>query len=210
MTEPKLYLARHGQTFFNLEDRLGGDSELTPKGMEHAEKISKWLNQYKLDTIYCSPLKRSVQTAEILHKYHQDTPIIKVPELSEVSAGDMDSLTYSEFEKKFPELFKARKKNKYCWAFPNGESYETARQRICPFLDKLKHEDGKFVIIGHQGINRTILGYLLNLSKEEIPGIIIPNDIIFEIDLKAPHVYHIKDGQRIKGCIVGHIKKADV
>lgn len=210
MTELNLYLARHGQTFFNLEDKLGGDSELTPKGIEHAEKISKWLNQYKIDIIYCSPLKRSVQTAEILHKYHQNTPLIKLPELTEVSAGDMDSLTYSEFEKNFPELFKARKNDKYHWVFPNGESYETARQRISPFLDKLRSKKGNFVIIGHQGINRIILGYLLNLPKEETLDIVIPNDVIFEIDLKVLHIHHIKDEQRIKGYIVSHIKTADV
>jgi len=205
MVESNLYLARHGQTFFNLEDRLGGDSELTSKGIEHAEKISKWLNQYRLNTIYCSPLRRSVQTAEILHKYHKNTPLIKIPELTEVSAGNMDSLTYSEFEEKFPELFKARKNDKYHWAFPNGESYETARQRISPFLDKLISKEGNFVIIGHQGINRTILGCLLNLPKEKIPYLVTPNDMIFEINLKSLDVYHIKDEQKIKGYMVSKI-----
>ncbi len=202
MVESKLYLTRHGQTFFNLEERLGGDSELTLKGIEHAKKIAKWLKRLNLNTIYCSLLKRSVQTAEIIHDYHTDTPLIKIPELVEISSGDMDSLTYSEFEKKFPELFEARKKDKYHWAFPNGESYETTRQRVQHFLDSLKIKDRNFIIVGHQGMNRTIIGHLLDLSKKEIPYLAMPNDVIFEIDLRESNVCHIKDGQKIEGYLI--------
>jgi broad specificity phosphatase PhoE len=209
--ESKLYLIRHGHTFFNLEDRLGGDSGLTSKGKEHAEKIARWLSEFELNVIYCSLLKRSIQTAEIVSKYHPDTPLIKVPELVEISSGDMDSLTYAEFEEKFPDLFEARKKDKYHWAFPNGESYETARERARPFLDGLKSKEGDFVIIGHQGMNRIILGYLLDLSKKEIPYLVIQNNVIFEIDLNNSNVCSIKDGQRVEGYVVDEdMKKADV
>lgn len=207
----KIYLIRHGQTYFNLKDMLGGDSELTKKGFEHAEKVSGRLKEANLKGIYCSTLKRSIQTAEVLHKYHPKIPLIKIHELDEISSGDLDSITYAEFERKFPKLAKARQKDKYHWCFPNGESYESATERVRPLLDSLKSKQGNYAIVGHQGINRAILGYLLNLSKTEIPYLVTPNDVIFVIETKSKGVHHIHEGKRIEGYTFDkHAKKADV
>ena len=211
MNDAKIYLVRHGQTFFNLEDKLGGNSELTQKGFEHAEKMSKWLENSYFDVIYSSTLIRSIQTAEVLHKFHPEIPLIQKSELSEISSGNMDSMTYAEFEKQFPDLFDARKRNKYSWCFPNGESYETALHRVKPFLDSINSERKNVVIVGHQGMNRTILGYLLKLSETEIPYLVTPNDVIFIIESYARNVSHVKDGKVFDGFIVDkNSKSADV
>ncbi len=204
MTKSKLFLVRHGQTVFNLEDRLGGDSELTPEGIQHAEKVAAALLETSPALIYHSPLKRSRQTAEIIKKYHPNSPLTEVSALVEISCGNIDSLTYAEFEQKFPDLFAAREADRYRWAFPNGESYKTAEDRVKPFLDGLRLLQGNLVIVGHRGINRAILGLLLGLPKEQMPHLVIPNDVLFEIDLETPgEVYHVKDGQRIPGYVVG-------
>lgn len=195
-----LYLVRHGETFFNLEYRLGGDSKLTTKGIGHAEKMARWLQQFQLDSIYYSPLKRAVHTAKIIGRHHLNTPLIEVPQLTELSSGEMGSLTYAEFESKSPELFEARKADKFHWKFPGGESYQTLTERVKPFLDQLN--SGQVVVVGHQGVNRAILGYLLNLSKKEIPYLVTPNDVIFEINLEKRKVYRIQDGQRKEGHVV--------
>src|SRR3989344_4296524 len=211
MSGAKIYLARHGQTFFNLEDRLGGDSELTPKGFEHAEKVSRCLEGVYLDAIYSSTLRRSIQTAEVLHRFHHKISLIQKPELSEISSGDMDSMTYAEFERQFPDLFKARQNDKYHWSFPNGESYELALNRVIPFLDTLKSEGRNTAIVGHQGMNRTILGYLLDLPRTEVPYLVTPNDVIFVIEPDDKRIVNIKDGKIFEGYIVDkHTKKADV
>ena len=211
MTPQTIYLLRHGQTYFNLENKLGGDSGLTTKGFEHAEKVSKCLDKIKLETIHCSMLRRSIQTAEVLHKYHPETPLIQTPELNEISSGDMDSMTYEEFEQKFSGMFEARQKDKYYWCFPNGESYESALERVKPLLDTLKSEGGNCALVGHQGMNRIILGSLLDLPKIEIPFLVTPNDVIFVIDPNSNGVSHIKDGEIFKGYVVDRdAKKADV
>ena len=205
----KIYLARHGQTSFNLENRLGGDSGLSPKGFEHAEKVAGWLCDVYFQAIYSSTLKRSVQTAEVLCRLHPETLLVKKPELSEISSGDMDCMTYKEFEEKFPDLFKARQNDKYHWSFPNGESYESALERVRPLLDTLKSDAGNVAIVGHQGMNRTILGYLLDLQKAEIPYLVTPNDVIFVIENKR--VSHISNGQTFEGYVVDkEAKKANV
>ena len=71
----KLYLVRHGQSYFNKEGILGGNPELTPRGIQEANKVASILKEIKLSKIYCSKLKRAVQTATIIHSYHPRIPL---------------------------------------------------------------------------------------------------------------------------------------
>merc|ERR1719245_129153 len=69
----EIIVVRHGQTEWNLVHRLQGqgNSELTNKGISGAKHVGKklyWLhkNDRKIDSVYCSPLKRAQQTAQII------------------------------------------------------------------------------------------------------------------------------------------------
>jgi broad specificity phosphatase PhoE len=66
----KLYVVRHGQTEWNHENRVCGrtDVQLTAKGEEQAEELSKILHLKQINIIIRSPLSRAVKTAEILSK----------------------------------------------------------------------------------------------------------------------------------------------
>ena len=200
MKNPKLYLLRHGDTFFSREQRMGGNPELTQKGEKHAKKVSKLLKKKTFELIYHSPLKRSVQTAHIIHKDYPKAKLIEISELSELSNGDMDALTYSEFEQKFPKLFGERKKDKYHWKFPNGESYETKLLKLKSFLAKIKRQKDNIVIVGHQGVNRILLGEFLGLSKQKIPYLEISHEAIYEINLRdTKDIHYLEEGRRLKG-----------
>lgn len=201
--QSRLILARHGETFFNLEDRLGGDSELTEKGKEIAEGVARLVSGFKIDTIYCSTLKRSIQSAEIIKKHMPRTGLVEVGALVEINAGDLDSKSYAEFERDFPELFRQRKNDRYNWRFPNGESYADALGRIKGFFDELKEKDGTFLVVGHRGINRLVLEYTLGLAKPQIPKLVIPNKVVFCINLTSKEVYHITpEGKIVSGYVV--------
>ena len=207
-TESTLYLVRHGQTAFNLQDRLGGDSELTEEGIRQARRLALYLSRFKIDRIYCSTLKRSIQTARIIQEYQPKARFIQRADLVEISSGSLDSFTYTEFEKKIPEAFEARRRDKYHWAFPGGESYASALERVRPFLAYLSAEPGLSMVVGHQGINRVILGALLELTQNEIPFLDTPNDVLFEINLKNPaELYHIRGGNRQPGLFRGPVQE---
>ncbi len=197
----KIYLVRHGQTFFNIENRLGGNPGLTEKGFEHAEKVGKFLKDAELDVIYCSTLIRSMQTAEKVHKYHPDIPLIKKEKLREIRNGKMDGLTYAEFEGQYPEEFKERYKDKFNWKFLEGESYADVTERVKPLLDDLVLEGNNSAIVGHQSLNRTILGYLLDIPTEEISYLNTPNDVVYVIEPKIKKVSHIIDGELREGYV---------
>ena len=63
----KLYVARHGQTVWNAQNKVCGitDVELTEKGIEQAEELASILPE-DIDIIVTSPLRRAVETSKIL------------------------------------------------------------------------------------------------------------------------------------------------
>ena len=64
----EILLVRHGQTEWNLLTKVQGkaDVELNEQGIKQAEETRNYLKNEKIDLILCSPLKRTMQTAEII------------------------------------------------------------------------------------------------------------------------------------------------
>jgi broad specificity phosphatase PhoE len=72
---PKFLFVRHGEATHNVAfnvakdqsvftDEKHEDAPLTPEGIKQATQTGSALFQYKLLDIWCSPLKRAIQTAE--------------------------------------------------------------------------------------------------------------------------------------------------
>ena len=40
-----IYITRHGESKMNRLKRIGGDSDLSPSGMEYAEKLKEYFDQ---------------------------------------------------------------------------------------------------------------------------------------------------------------------
>ena len=70
----KLYVFRHGQTFFNKDHVFTGwkDSRLTPQGHKDAKKVALKLKNKKIDVAYHTHLSRSKDTLKEVLKYHPE------------------------------------------------------------------------------------------------------------------------------------------
>src|SRR5512136_1382196 len=64
----KLILARHGETEWNVEKVFRGraDVNLNEVGIKQAELLGKRLRNWELEAIYSSPVKRALDTANIV------------------------------------------------------------------------------------------------------------------------------------------------
>jgi probable phosphoglycerate mutase len=87
-----IYVVRHGQTIFNLMDRVQGISDgiLTEQGIVGAVNMGKGLRDVPFGAVYSSDLKRAIETARLAMEQNRATEswtVIEKPELREVSFG---------------------------------------------------------------------------------------------------------------------------
>ncbi|MCD8503004.1 MAG: histidine phosphatase family protein [Bacillaceae bacterium] len=92
-----IYLTRHGETKWNVENRLQGsmDSPLTKKGIADAICLFERLKDVNFQAIYSSPSERALQTARYI-KGEKDVPIDTIEELKELNFGDWEGKTKDE------------------------------------------------------------------------------------------------------------------
>lgn len=194
----KIIFVRHGQTEWNKEHRVQGqsDTKLNNEGKKQAKKIAKRLKDEKIDAIYTSTLSRTVDTAKEINKYH-NLKIEKLKELDEISFGIFEGMSWDEAEEKYPEIMNEREKNKYEYKLPKGESFEELWQRIHKKILEIekKHKGQNVLIVGHGGAKIVMLMNFLNKTFDEVRKDDIKNTsiTIFNIEKGKVKLHIIND-----------------
>jgi Fructose-2,6-bisphosphatase len=179
-----LFLIRHAETKFNTIDRIGGDSTLTAKGTSQAKTLGSFFKKRQISYIFTSHKKRTIQTARLICAMQKNCKVIPIKEFDEIDGGTCEGMTYKDIEKTTPEVYHARKVDKYHYVYPQGESYATMKPRIEAGLKKAfflnRHADN-IMIVGHQAVNRMILSHFLYRRDADVPYIYIPQDEFYHI-----------------------------
>lgn len=185
----ELFLLRHGETEYNVENRIGGDSSLTERGHAQAAALAVFFKDRAIPYIFTSKRKRSLETAKPIIETHPEATHISLPEFDEINAGVCEGMTYEEIRNNMPEEFAARAEDKYNYIYPGGEGYITLHKRVeRGFLKALFLSGGLpgIVVIGHQAINRMILSHFLYRRTQDVPYIYVPQDQLFRIIATQP------------------------
>ena len=180
----ELYLARHGQSQYNIEGRIGGDAPLTELGRAQADALAGHFHDKHIPYIFTSFRRRSRETAVPISAAHPEALVIPLPELDEIDAGICDSMRYEDIRNSMPEEFAARARDKYNYVYPEGEGYATMRKRVERGFRKALFLSGGqpgIILIGHQAVNRMILSLFLFRRTEDVPYIYVPQDQCFHI-----------------------------
>uniref|UniRef100_A0A4W4ETK1 6-phosphofructo-2-kinase domain-containing protein n=1 Tax=Electrophorus electricus TaxID=8005 RepID=A0A4W4ETK1_ELEEL len=172
-----IYLCRHGESYCNLQGRLGGDSGLSTRGRKFASALAKFMEEQNLKDlkVWTSQLRRSIQTAEALN-----VPYEQWKALNEIDAGVCEEMTYEEVRERFPEEFALRDQDKYYYRYPSGESYQDLVQRVEPVIMELERQENVLVIC-HQAVMRCLLAYFLDKSADEMPYLKCPLHTILKL-----------------------------
>lgn len=179
-----LFLLRHGETFYNLENRIGGDSGLTDKGEDQAKALARHFRTLHLPYVFTSAKRRSLETARPIANMQDRCQIIVLPEFDEIDAGQCEGMRYEEIRERLPEVARARAADKYNYIYPAGEGYGTLKERVDRGIKKALYLSGNsdnIMIVGHQAVNRMILSHFLYRRTEDVPYIYIPQDRYFHI-----------------------------
>lgn len=181
-----LYLIRHGETYFNLENRIGGDSSLTGNGIRQAEALGEYFSKKEIPVIFTSEMARTIETAEPIGAKQRKCTIIPLAEFNEIDSGVCECMSYEEIRNNMPEVYGARKKDKYNYVYPGGEGYVTMKERINTGINKalyLSDTSKNIIIVGHRAANRMILSHFLFRREEDVPYIYIPQDKFYYISV---------------------------
>lgn len=174
------YLARHGQTEWNLAGRRQGrlDSPLTALGVQQAQRNAELLRAEQVDAIYSSPLGRAQRTARIIGDV-LDLPVQVLPDLAELDHGGWSGLTSIEIDARWPDERAARAMSKYTYRFPGGESYADADVRIAQVLASIDVESA--LIVSHEMVGRLLVRRLAGLGVDAAMRRDHPSDVVFRV-----------------------------
>ena len=179
-----LYLIRHTESFYNLENRIGGDSDLTPRGQAQAEALARHFGGKRIPLIFTSGLLRTIQTATPICRTQKHCRVISLSDFNEIDSGICDRMTYEEIRLEHPKIAAARKRRKYHYQYPGGEGYVTMEKRIWRGIKEViylsKHSDN-IMIVGHRAVNRMLLSYFVYKRREDVPYIYMPQDSYYHI-----------------------------
>jgi len=179
-----LFLIRHTETYYNVQDRIGGDPSLTPRGIAQAQALGRFFMNRRISYIFTSKKTRTIQTAEPIALAQKDCTIIPLGEFDEIDGGICEGMTYQEIQEQMPAVYSAREADKYNYIYPGGEGYASMKQRIEVGIKKsfyLNRHADNIMIIGHRAVNRMILAHFLYRRDEDVPYIYVPQDKFYHI-----------------------------
>ena len=179
----RIYLARHGQTDWNLQQRLQGSTDipLNAVGRDQAKALARFMADIPLGAVYCSPLQRSRETAEIARG---QLPLSPLAELAERRFGSLEGQSTAD-----PAVRRAIDARRWDPAdsLDGGETLAAFEARVRKAIDVIRaaHPTGNVLVVGHGGTNQMILRVLLGLSMEQTQKIVQGNDEMFLVELEA-------------------------
>ncbi len=185
---PVLYYIRHGETDWNVEQRLQGhrDIRLNARGRGQASHCGDVLRDlFKRDgraAAACgyvsSPLHRARETMELVRAaldldqcgYDLDSRLI------EISFGDWEGLTLAEINRQWPQKLLERERDKWGFTPPAGESYHNVTRRVGDWYASLSHDT---VVAAHGGVARALIAHLHVLPPEQATHADIVHGVVY-------------------------------
>lgn len=142
----KLYFIRHGETVWNTQAKLQGKSDipLNEKGVALARVTGEALADVPFAAIYSSPLKRALQTAQLVAG-DRDIPIVTDRRLEEIGFGIWEGLSCHKDHYEIPsDSFQDFFLDPFGYQPPaQGETVRHVCGRTADFLEELIRKMGK-------------------------------------------------------------------
>jgi len=203
-----MYLVRHGATAANLAQPnfLQGqtlDLDLAPLGVRQALLTSEYLALQPIRAVYCSPMKRAVQTARILAQPRQ-LPTDIVAELTECHVGRWEGLTWEQIMQQDPEYYNLFQADPAHYGYPGGESFAEVLVRVTNAVHRLlaTHAGETILVVSHHIVLRVYLASVLGLEPQLSRRIKLDNCSISCIcsENGETYVVTVNSGLHLNGC----------
>ncbi|MCK5811652.1 MAG: alpha-ribazole phosphatase [Clostridiales bacterium] len=163
-----IYLLRHGAVDVENGTYYGIlDYNLSELGKEEAYTAANYIKNENLDEIWCSPLTRTKETADIIcKKLNKSYEINEL--LIEKSFGIFEGMTFEKILSNYPEESQLWLDDWYNYEMTGGESANSLHKRCIKVAKQLMNDKKNILVVSHQGVLRYLLAELLQLDKESM------------------------------------------
>jgi broad specificity phosphatase PhoE len=153
-----MLLARHGETPDNAHGLILGrrDPPLAPAGRKQAAGLATRVASGGVAAIWCSPLLRARQTADVVAEALRLEPTV-LEDLIESDRGSWEGRPVREIADASPDLFAAFEAAEAGFAFPGGESLAQQVERTRKALTVVAGGPGPALVVAHAGTIRAAL-----------------------------------------------------
>jgi broad specificity phosphatase PhoE len=156
-----IHLARHGQTAYNHEGRFQGHLPvpLDATGRQQAAELAEAAAGVELTSLWCSPLRRARETADIVAariglQPREDARFV------ETDTGEWTGRSFAEIQAEDPEGFARFERSDPTFRYPGGESFAEQLERVQAAIADLRARtaDLPALVVCHRGVIRLALG----------------------------------------------------
>jgi len=178
-----VYLARHGQTAYNLERRFQGHLPvgLDDTGRAQAVDLAERASAHGFAALWCSPLLRARETADIVAERIGIEPR-EDPRLMETDAGAWTDRLFVDVHAEDPHGFAGFVGGDPSFAFPGGESFAQQGVRVAAALADIERNVLPALVVCHGVVIRIALfqraGHKIALAERVPNGALVPLDPI--------------------------------
>ena len=176
-----VYLARHGETAYNHEGRFQGQQAipLNDTGRAQAAELAERAIAYGFRALWCSPLLRARETADIVAAAIGLEPK-EDARLMETDAGDWTDRTFADVRGEAPELFDAFAAAEPSFAFPGGESFTQQEVRVDAALHEVEAGVLPALVVCHGMVIRA--AFAARAEDKRAPFKRLPNAALVPLD----------------------------
>ncbi len=167
----ELHLIRHGQTDWNEERRVQGQSEsqLTALGVEQARSLAQRIADLHLDIVYCSSSLRTRQTAEHLFA-DRDIAIRYLDSLREIALGPWEGTLYDDLQASDPDSYRHFWEEPHLFAVDGAETFYQLQDRAVAAVHQLadEHPGKRVAVVSHGALIKTVLAHTESLPMSQL------------------------------------------
>lgn len=181
MPPASVYLARHGQTAYNLERRFQGHLPvpLDETGRRQAADLAERASAHGFAALWCSPLLRARETADVVAA-RIDLEPREEPRMMETDAGEWTDRLFVDVQAEDPDGFAGFIEGRPGFAFPGGESFAEQGIRVAAALADIEQGERPALVVCHGVVIRIALyqraGHKVALAERVPNAALVPLD----------------------------------
>jgi len=196
-----ILLIRHGETDWNAAGRWQGhqDIPLNENGRQQAAALGKRLSSWPIKAIYSSDLQRARETAEIIGRHHEITPILDV-NLRERHGGFFQGLNDKEIKTNYAGQWRRLVQGH---ELEGVEGNTAVQERVWQAFETIAaaHPGEMTALVSHGGTLGLLIARALGFTLAQRPRFTMRQNTglsIVEMDENGPVVVLLNDGSHLE------------